>query len=94
MGSTEFSGGTDLGNLFVEGERLEEIEDQIKQWNLVVDYDPEPDEETLRLQGFLGERMKAWKEEVGWINKDNYDPVKLENWRRKFLQAEEYASIT
>jgi len=71
--------------MFASGERLEQLERAIAEWNLVVDYDPEPDQETLDLQKSLGERLRRWKAEVGWIDKDSYDQAKVEAWRRKFL---------
>jgi len=59
-----FSDGQDLSSLFPSEKRLEEIEHAINEWNLVVDYDPEPDQETLDLQKSLGESLRRWKAEV------------------------------
>ena len=75
----QFFEQTGFENMFISEKRLEETEHAIKEWNLVVDYDPEPDQETV---------------EVNWIDKNNYDRAKVENWRRKFLTEEMYRSIT
>jgi len=80
--------------LFASGERLEQLERKIAEWSLIVDYNPEPDQETLELQQKIGASLNEWKREVGWISKHNYDRTKLEQWRHKFLTDQRYASIT